>query len=322
VIALVLILALGFMAGPSLADKAWDSFNSPAPTRQSADAAGRLTNLSGERRVLWEAALDTFRDHPILGSGAGTFEFEWNRSPRWTHTVRDAHSLYLEALAETGLPGAVLIVVALGALLVASFISPFKQLSPVAAGAAAGCAGAFLAFVIAAGVDWMWESTAVTLLAFACGMLGVASQSRDVGRPRPRTRVGIAVLSLAVLALLVPALVASQQLTESEQAAADKNPSEAAAAATRAINLQPWSVLAYRQRALVLEKSNLLAAAAKDARKAVDLEKENYENWLILGRIEVERGRPNAGLRAARRAQALHPHGTEFQPQAKQQADN
>ena len=31
-----------------------------------------------------------------------------------------------------------------------------------------------------AGVDWMWESTAVTLLALACGMLGAASRSRDV----------------------------------------------------------------------------------------------------------------------------------------------
>ena len=38
-----------------------------------------------------------------------------------------------------------------------------------------------------------------------------------------------------------------------------------------------------------------LSAAAKDARKAVDLESENYENWLILGRIEVERGAAQRG---------------------------
>ena len=45
---------------------------------------------------------------------------------------------------------------------------------------------------------------------------------------------------------------------------------------------------------------------------SVDLESDNYENWLILGRIEVERGRTAAGLRAARRAQTLHPRGPEF----------
>ena len=61
--------------------------------------------------------------------------------------------------------------IALGALLVGALVAPFRQSSPAAAGAAAGCAGAFVVFVIAAGVDWMWESTAVTLLALACGML-------------------------------------------------------------------------------------------------------------------------------------------------------
>jgi tetratricopeptide (TPR) repeat protein len=89
---------------------------------------------------------------------------------------------------------------------------------------------------------------------------------------------------------------------------------EAVATATTAIDLQPWSVRAYQQRALVLEKSGLLAAAAKDARKAVDLESTNYENWLILARIQVERGRIAAGVRAARRAQVLHPRGIEFRP--------
>ena len=309
---LVALLALGFFAGPSLADRAWDSFNQTARTTRTADAAGRLTNLSGERRLLWEAALDTFRDHPLLGSGAGTFEFEWNKSPQWSHTVRDAHSAYLEALAETGLPGAVLLLSALGALLVAVVIAPFRQASPAGRGAAAGCAGAFVVFVIAAGVDWMWESTAVALLALACAMLGAASQSHDAKKPRPRTRVGITVLALAILAFLIPALVASQQLEESQAAVRAHRAAEAVATATTAIKLQPWSVRAYQQRALVLEMSGLLAAAAKDARKAVELESENYENWLILGRIEVERGRTDAGLRAARRAQALHPRGTEF----------
>jgi O-antigen ligase len=309
---LVVLLALGVLAGPSLADRAWDSFNRPTPALRGPDAAGRLTNLSGERRVLWEVALDSYRDHPFAGTGAGTFEFDWARSRRWTHSVRDAHSIYLEAMAETGIPGALLVIAALGALLVAVLVAPRRQTSPAARGAAAGLAGAFVVFVVAAGVDWMWESTAVALLAFTCAMLGAASQSREVLKPRPRTRVGITVAALAVLALLVPALVAAEQLDESQAAARQQRFAEAVATATTAINLQPWSVRAYQQRALVLEKSGLLAAAAKDARKAVDLESANYENWLILARIEVERGRTAAGVRAARRAQALHPNGTEF----------
>jgi O-Antigen ligase len=312
VAALAAGLALALFAGPSLADRAWDSFSQRESAAKTADPAERLITLRGERRVLWDVALDSFADHPLIGTGAGTYEFEWNRSPRWSGPARDAHSVYLEALAETGIPGALLVTIALGALLVAVLIAPFRQSSPAARGAAAGCAGAFVAFFIAAGVDWMWESTAVALLAFACAMLGAASQSRDVERPRAPTRVAISVLALAVLALLVPALVAAEQLDESQDASRARRFAEAVATATTAINLQPWSVRAYQQRALVLEKSGLLAAAAKDARNAVDLESANYENWLILARIEVERGRTAAGLRAARRAQALHPQGTEF----------
>jgi hypothetical protein len=311
---LIALLALGLFAGPSLAERAWDSFNRPSPTVATSDAAERLSNLSGERRVLWEVALDTFRDHPISGSGAGTFEFDWNRSPRWTHTVRDAHSIYLEELAETGILGALLIGIAFGALLVAVLVAPFRQTAPAARGAAAGLAGAFVVFVVAAGVDWMWESTAVALLAFVCAMLGAASQSRDVAKPRARVRIGITVISLGVLALLIPALVSAEQLKESQGAVRAHRFAEAVATATTAINLQPWSVRAYQQRALVLENAGLLAAAAKDASKAVELESANYENWLILARIEVERGRTAAGLSAARRARALHPRGMEFRP--------
>ena len=40
---------------------------SPRRRRTRPDAAGRLTNLSGERRVLWDVALDTFSDSPALG---------------------------------------------------------------------------------------------------------------------------------------------------------------------------------------------------------------------------------------------------------------
>ncbi|MGG7383030.1 hypothetical protein ACQ7B2_31280, partial [Escherichia coli] len=72
------------------------------------------------------------------------------------HHVRDAHSLYLELLAETGLPGALLVVVALGAMLVAAVRAPFRQRDAPSAGAGAGCAAALLVFCITAGVDWMW----------------------------------------------------------------------------------------------------------------------------------------------------------------------
>jgi hypothetical protein len=311
-VTVLLALALAVFAGPALAERGWNSFNRPSAAIKSSDPASRLGNLSGERRLLWKVALDSFKDEPLRGTGAGTYELQWNRAPQWTHAARDAHSLYLEALGELGIPGFLLLVTALGALLWAAVTAAFRQAEPVARGAAAGCAAAFVVFCVAAGVDWMWESTAVAIMALVCAIVGGATFAREAPRPGPRTRIGMALLAVGVLALLLPALLADVNLRKSERAVRQHQPDQAVAAASTAIGLQPWSARAYRQRAIVLEQFGFLAAASRDARKAADRERTDYQNWLILARIDVERGAIGAGLRAARRARSLHPADPEF----------
>ena len=72
------------------------------------DAATRRSGCSASPRIgrldIWESALEDARAHPVLGSGAGTFERWWLEHRDVAHKVRDAHSLYLETLAELG-PG-------------------------------------------------------------------------------------------------------------------------------------------------------------------------------------------------------------------------
>jgi Flp pilus assembly protein TadD len=51
-----------------------------------------------------------------------------------------------------------------------------------------------------------------------------------------------------------------------------------------------------------------------DAQRATRREPTNWQLWLILGRIEAERGRVPAALRAARRAQSLNPRSPLFRP--------
>lgn len=312
VTAVVVVLAFGAFAAPGLAERAWDSFNRPASPTRTADPASRLGNLSGERRALWAVALDSFREQPLRGTGAGTYELAWNRSPEWTHSARDAHSLYLEALAELGLPGLLLVLTALGALLWAALSASFRQTEPPARGAAAGCAAALVVFCVAAGVDWMWESTAVIILALACGIVGGATSARKAPRPSARTRIAVPLLALAALALLFPALLADINLRKSQRALREGRADEAVSAASTALQLQPWSARAYRQRALVLERFGFLAAAGRDAREAADQEPTDYQNWLLVARIDVERGAIGAGLRAARRARSLHPADPRF----------
>jgi O-antigen ligase len=99
----------------------------------------------------------------VLGSGAGTYGHYWLEASYYLRYggALDAHSLYLETLAEIG---------PLGLLLLLAFLL-FPLRSAVAARTVPGvpvAAGAAVAFLVHAGVDWDWELPAVVVAGLAC----------------------------------------------------------------------------------------------------------------------------------------------------------
>ncbi len=89
----------------------------------SPSVAAPTTDVSVEGRLAsWEVALQLFRDHPLLGVGAGNFNVYYqdtalNLGLIFRGEGRSAHSLYLEALAEQGLVGlGLLLLVVVGAV--------------------------------------------------------------------------------------------------------------------------------------------------------------------------------------------------------------
>jgi O-antigen ligase len=74
-----------------------------------------LLRSAGERLENWKAALAIFESHPLLGVGYMRFPAAYlvERSPE-SNLTRYAHSTPLEHLAETGLIGALLVVMAIG----------------------------------------------------------------------------------------------------------------------------------------------------------------------------------------------------------------
>lgn len=79
--------------------------------------AGQLKSLSisfASRRIIFAGAVGIFRDHPLLGSGPGTFPlfFPRHRSPDYfrheiSNVTECAHNYALDILSETGLAGIV-----------------------------------------------------------------------------------------------------------------------------------------------------------------------------------------------------------------------
>jgi hypothetical protein len=301
-------------AGPYLADRAWTSFSARSERRGTVDPAERLGNLSGIRQSLWRASLHAFDAHPLHGTGAGTFEYVWNRDPHRDTPVRDAHSLYVEVLGELGILGAVAALVAFGSLLTSAVRATLRQTDPSAAGAAAGCTGAFVVFCFTAGLDWIWEVTAAASLGIVCGGLASAAGTTRAAPLRALPRVAGTVLVLVWLAIQLPVLVGEAQVRASREAIRRDDFDGALSHATTAIEAQPWAARGYLQRAVVLERTGYLREAAADARRSTEKERTNWETWLTLARIEAERGRVPAALRAARRARALNPHSPLFAP--------
>ena len=101
----------------------------------------------GNRPILWRNSLGIFRDHPLLGTGMGSFVTAY---PPYQTDAQDlvtehAHNDYVEALTETGLLGGVLILAALVLFFRIAFGNLAAQLRHEAGwmqlGAAVACCG-------------------------------------------------------------------------------------------------------------------------------------------------------------------------------------
>jgi O-antigen ligase len=116
----------------------------------------------GDRAAYWDVAVEGAAAHPVLGSGAGSFDDYWLEHRPIPTNVRDAHSLYLETAAELGVVGLVLLLVAL--------VAPLTALARARdARAVSAAAAAYAAFLVHAGLDWDWEMPVTTVAGLACG---------------------------------------------------------------------------------------------------------------------------------------------------------
>ena len=145
-------------------------------TAARAPAARRrlcLRTLESNRYDYWRVALGSFADHPLAGTGTSGFRVDWQRERGRRDAANDAHSLYLETLAELGLVGLAL----LAAFLAGVFVSARRALARSGA-LAAGPAAALVAMAAHAGFDWDWEMPAVTLVMLAAAALLIRVSAR------------------------------------------------------------------------------------------------------------------------------------------------
>jgi hypothetical protein len=145
--------------------------------------AERLGSIESNRYRYWQVALESWADRPPIGLGSGGFRVAWLKERDRVDQSADAHSLYLETLAELGLVGLGLLLLFLGGV-----VWGLVRLHRLDAGAAAGLSAALAAWAMHAGLDWDWEMPALTLMALLLGAAALAwSETPRPQAPAPAT---------------------------------------------------------------------------------------------------------------------------------------
>ncbi len=264
--------------GPvTLARKGYDAFTTTSGGTP-VNLNERLFTFSGSyRSELWHVAWDDYRDNPVLGSGPGTYEAYWDEHRPIQHKVRDAHNLYLEVLAELGPLGLLLLLLALGAPLVAGVLARGHPLVPLA------LAG-YAAFLVHAAVDWDWEMPGVMTAALTCAVaLLAAADRRDALPPlQPKVRAAAVGLALALALVAFVGVIGASAVAASETALAKGRYDEAGSQARKAARWSRWSPDPWRLLGDVQVLEGNEEAARESYRKAISKDRRDWKLWYDL----------------------------------------
>jgi O-antigen ligase len=261
----------------------------------------RLFSISGTGRAeTIRVAWDQGSDHPVVGTGAGTFEVVWYENRPSLQIVRDAHSLYVETFNELGIVGLALLLAALAVPLVAAIRARRMRF-------VAPACGAFLAWVSASALDWHWEMIGLTTTALLAGAVGlVSADRRSRGSLHDGSRLALLGVTATLSVFAVWSLVGNQALHAARDSLERKEWSEARDHALRAQALLSWS--AEPDIALGDARAGLgdREGALRAYRAAVDADPRDWIAWLRIAR--VARGAESDA--AYDRVRELNPRGT------------
>jgi hypothetical protein len=277
-------------------------------TPEAGGASSRFSaNAGSERDDLWRVALSDAGDDPILGLGGGGFQYSYlqDRSEEGIPSVRDAHSVELEVLSELGVPGLILLGVALVGAIGGAAASMGARAESAALGAAALTAGTY--WLAHASIDWFWAYPAVTAPVFA--LLGAACK---VGPPAPegavpgRWRVA-AVAGVVVLAVsLIPPFL-SERYVDAAYGGWRVDPERAWSDLERARDLNPLSIEPLLAEGGIARALGDRPRAIAAFEEAADERPEEWAAHYFIAELSqnVDRARARAAIERARELKPL-----------------
>lgn len=277
----------------------WHEFSNPIGA-QVPNELGRLASASSSNRWRWwQEAWNAFVDHPLRGTGAGTFGLTDRLERDSTLAVVEPHSAPLQDLSETGIVGFLLIGVALAAAAVAIFRRERRGAVTALALGAAVCVAHSL-------VDIDWDYVAVQGPLFMVVGALVSSPRAAPVRRRWLSSAAIGVAALAALYSLASPWLADQRVDAAYDALVRGDDAAARAEAKAAHALNPLSIEPLWVWALAERGDKALELY----RRARDREPKNPETWFELGYFELKYlNRPRDAYRDLNQSYTLDRYG-------------
>jgi O-Antigen ligase len=303
----------------------WRTFTSAKGYGANERGKSRLiAGLGSGRSDIYRVAWHEFTAHPLLGIGTDNFAIPYLRLRRTGETPHYPHSVELRTLSQTGIVGALIALVGLGAALLAS-IRALRTSHPLTVAVVSAALAGFGYWVVHGSFDWFFEYAALggaafALLGLACSLSPPEAQRIRVGGPTVSSRrarrlrlLSVALLSLAALAvtLLAAASFAAPWLSRMEVQRAGRiwpaAPHDAYSSLRLAARLNPLSDEPYLVAGSIALRRRELSRATSDFSLALQRTPQESYATLELGAIASHRGEHRRALRLLSRAVALDP---------------
>ena len=291
----IAVVALIVMAAH--ADTWWNEFSSPSAPEISNSQSRFVEAGSNHRWVWWKESWQAFRQNPVAGTGAGSFQFT-NLRYRGTNldAATEPHNLPVQFLTETGTIGAVLFLTAALTLVLLARRRSDAELA---------LSLALPAYVLHGLVDINWDFVAVSAPVFlVAGALAVRPMPEQRGFSIWKT-LACAGAGIAVLLSLFTVWFGDR--FAGEAAAALDRPAHAVTLAKRARSLNPFSIDPIFTQALAEQARGRLGRARGLLVEATRVQPHNAEAWYSLAAFDLGLGCPRHALTEFERFYQLNP---------------
>jgi O-antigen ligase/cytochrome c-type biogenesis protein CcmH/NrfG len=297
--------------------------SAPTAARMRGKAASEQAHSGPFRVATWKGTANVIRAHPVLGTGAGTFELVFPRYMVAGYT-RMAHNGYLQIASEAGIPSLIALATAFGMLVLAgirglkrSDEEPSSMLGPdgvklLACSVLAALVGSLVRNVMDS--DFYNPGIGFTFWILAGLAASRALSGKEIRLALP-ARIGLTTL-LLVMAGVWYTFVLGQVNADSAAASVSNGEVQPgmdryrSAVAIDPLNGEYWLRLGQMEALTSGGNESQWREGIDHIRKAGRLEPTRARDEIVLGGLLADHGDRAGAVRAYRKALELDPHAT------------